>query len=164
MVHKATDNMKLPDAILGIVELNRALHELDLFNDQITQQVIRYHDKTDVSIPIMGYSLNALISLNNLDIKDSQVRSELKYFLEDIKMHAPVIYLGFAQEVMSDELESIIRWMRSELHPNILVHVGLQPEIIGGCTIRTVNHYYDFSLRQYFNNTRSMLLTGIKAL
>jgi F0F1-type ATP synthase delta subunit len=162
MAPKVTANMKLSSVILGIAEVNQALKELDLLDNQISQRTMGYF-KAPTEL-FVGRLLDSLVTINNLDLKLSRIRVELKSFLEDIKAHAPIIHISFAQDVMGNELEPIINWMRTELSPTALLQVGLQPEIIGGCTLRTVNHYYDLSLKQHFDEARTVLLSKIKAL
>jgi F0F1-type ATP synthase delta subunit len=166
MVLEQTVTLRLPPSILGINEVNQALREIDLIEDQAMQHRIyraEIHNST-AGVLSVSNSLNELAINNGLDLDDGVMRSKLKGILSDIKQHAPVIHMGLAREITNAELIPIIDWMRSNLHPDTLLNVGLQPDIIGGCTIRTPNRYYDFSLKKHFETARVSLLTKIKAL
>ena len=53
-------------------------------------------------------------------------------------------------------------WLRREIHPLVLMTVGLQPNIGAGCIVRTTNKYFDFSLRQDFANKRDLLQAALE--
>jgi F0F1-type ATP synthase delta subunit len=57
----------------------------------------------------------------------------------------------------------IVAWLRQNLHPTALVTVGLQPSIVGGCIVRTPDHFYDFSLRRQFKEQLPSLVEDIRA-
>lgn len=166
MVPEQTATLRLPSSMMGINEVNQALREMDLVEDQAMQRRIYQAEINNSTAGVLSVSnsLSELAAINGLDLDDGAVRSRLKGVLGDIKKHAPVIHLGLASESTNAELKPIIDWMRSNLHPNTLLHVGLQPDIIGGCTIRTPNRYYDFSLKRHFETARVALLTKIKVL
>lgn len=164
MAHKQPSTLVLPPAIAGVAELSRVLREIALLNDHAAQSAIRRPGGGAVALPAVSYLLDELATSNELNLNSGAVRNELRRFLEDIKAHAPVVYIGFAHEATSDEIGPIIGWIRTELHSMALVRVGLQPGIIGGCTIRTPNHYYDFSLKQHFEAAREALLSKVGAL
>ena len=162
MVHKSI-TIKLPSIALGTTEINQILRELRLLNDQTMQFTIRHPDKP-ILLLSAGYLLDKLIADNELDLVTPAARDELRRVLENIKTQSPVINISFARDVISNEIEPIINWIRSELHPTALIHIGIKPEIIGGCIIRTANHYYDFSFKQYFNKVQDSLLMKVRAL
>jgi len=166
MVPEQTVTLRLPSSIMGINEVNQALREIDLIEDQAMQRRIYQAEISSSTAGVLSVSnsLSELAASNGLDLDDGAMRSKLKGILGDVKKHAPVIHVGLARESTNAELMPIVDWMRSNLHPNTLLHVGLQPDIIGGCTIRTPNRYYDFSLKRHFETARIALLTKIKAL
>jgi F0F1-type ATP synthase delta subunit len=45
-------------------------------------------------------------------------------------------------------ISKIISWFRKEVNPQILLQVGVQPNITAGCVLRTPNKYFDLSLKQ----------------
>ena len=148
---------------MGDTELNRVIREIKMLDSQIKQSAIRNHTSS-VALPAISRLIDDLVTSNELDLTDGDVRDQLRSFLEDIKSHAPVVHIGLAHEASADEIAPIVDWMRTELNPVALVHVGIQPEIIGGCTVRTSNKFYDFSLRQHLDTSRESLLKKVLAL
>ncbi len=52
-------------------------------------------------------------------------------------------------------------WLRQNIHPYVMVTVGVQPTIAAGCIVRSTNKYFDFSLRENFAGNRDILLNAI---
>lgn len=163
MVHKQPVALVLPPVIAGVAELSRVLRDIAQLDDYMIQSAIR-QTGGELSLPALSDLLDELAIVNKLNLKSRADRNELRKFLEDAKQHSPVVYLGLAHKATSDEVAPIIGWMRAELHPTLLVRIGLQPGIIGGCTIRTPNHYYDFSLKQHFEAARKVLISRMRAM
>lgn len=159
-------NLQLPSSMVGLDEIGQVLREIDLIEGQLMQQRIYKDEMHNSTTKVLSVSdlLSELAATNRLDLDDNTTLSKLKNVLSDVKKHAPVVHMGLARESTKVELKPVIDWMRSNIHPNVLLNIGLRPDIIGGCTIRTANHYYDFSLKNYFETARIELLTKIKAL
>ena len=64
--------------------------------------------------------------------------------------------MSFSADPSVTFLTKLMTWLRQEIHPQVLLTVGLQPTIGAGCILRTTNRYFDFSLRQDFANKRTM--------
>jgi hypothetical protein len=90
-------------------------------------------------------------------------RQRLQQFLVDIKERSPVIHVSFSADPSPLFAEKLVTWLRREIHPLLLLNIGLQPNIGAGCILRTTNKYFDFSLKQDFANKRN-LLRGALAL
>ena len=54
-------------------------------------------------------------------------------------------------------------WLRREIHPVVLLTVGLQPSIGAGCIVRSTNKQFDFSLREDFLKKHDLLMAKIVA-
>jgi F0F1-type ATP synthase delta subunit len=61
--------------------------------------------------------------------------------------NAPSFHVSFAVEPSPRALEKILVWLRENIHPQVLVQVGLQPAIAAGCVMRAANKVFDMSLR-----------------
>jgi len=57
--------------------------------------------------------------------------------------------------------QRLVTWLRQEIHPQVLVQTGLQPSLGAGCTLRTTNQFFDFSLREHFKQNRQLLVQKI---
>src|SRR5690606_10854194 len=80
------------------------------------------------------------------------------------KSKAPVIHISFPSEASPAFIAKILEWFRTEVHPHVVLHVGLQPELAAGCVVRTTNRMFDFSLRKRFEQSKKKLLESIEAL
>src|SRR5258708_21999925 len=105
--------------------------------------------------------LDELASGNGLNLLDEATRKYLVVFLEDITAHAPVIHISFAADPSSAFLQKLVLWFRQNIHPSILIRVGLQPNIAAGCVLRTTNKYFDLSLRKTLLQHQAELVTAI---
>lgn len=79
---------------------------------------------------------------------DTQQLKELSQKLEAVMQRAPRIRIAFANEPDSNTYEKIVGWFRREIHPDVLLQIGVQPTIAGGCIVQAGQHRYDFSLRK----------------
>ena len=71
------------------------------------------------------------------------------------------MHISFAADPSASFTEKIVAWFRENIHPNILVQIGLQPNIAAGCVVRTANKIFDFSLRENFNQSQQSLIDAI---
>ena len=69
-----------------------------------------------------------------------------------------MIHISFAADPSAAFTDKIVAWFRENIHPFVLIQVGLQPTIAAGCVVRTANHSFDFSLRQHFTKQRQLLI------
>jgi hypothetical protein len=97
--------------------------------------------------------------LNLLEVKDRQRLTKL--FVE-LKKSAPVLTMSFASDPPPAVVQKLIFWLRREVHPLVLLQIGLQPSIAAGCVLRTPNHYFDFSLRRHFSAHRQLLIDKLR--
>ncbi len=160
---KAPDSISLPSSIIGDVEINRILRELKLVDSHLVKESIGGRG-LEMGLPQVSGVLYSLATYNKLNLSDSGHRNRLKTFLIDVKAKSPIIHVGIAHEASVNEIFPIVTWLREEIHPTAMVHIDIQPEIIGGFTIRTVNHFYDFSLRRYIEGSRGILAAKIRAM
>ncbi|HEX7368435.1 MAG TPA: hypothetical protein VF261_02155 [Candidatus Saccharimonadales bacterium] len=156
----------LPNLVVGPGDVSRLHRELEALDEYLRQASLRGgEDKADeVRLPKLSRSLDELAGLNKLDLLDEGQRDQAKQFLQALLKHAPVVHVSFAADPSSAFMDKIITWFRQNVHPRLLVRVGLQPTIAAGCVLRTPNHYYDFSLRQHFVHQKSLLLQKLESL
>jgi len=156
MAHKST-NIELPLGVVTIVDLSRLEQELASLEDFGLQSEIREAGKQP-KLPKTSHGLEELASENGFNLLLREDCQQLIKLLKDLKDQAPVIHLSFASDPTPVFLSKIISWFRSQIHPHILLQVGLQPSIAAGCVLRTTNKYFDFSLRKHFEQKHQMLI------
>jgi hypothetical protein len=153
---------QLPLAITGEGDAMRVRRELAALDDYINQAALRKPGTPLKHLPKASPSLSEFSELNRLNLLDQSDRSKMLDFFSELVERGPRVHISFASEPSSLFMSKITAWFRSSVHPLVLITVGLEPSVAAGCTVRTDNHFHDFSLRQHFIDQRGLLLSGIK--
>ncbi|HEY1835602.1 MAG TPA: hypothetical protein VGG13_02150 [Candidatus Saccharimonadales bacterium] len=160
MVPERKPQFVLPDSVVGPVDAGRLSREAEELDEYLRASAIR---KTGAAmqLPKMTMLLDALAEANHLNLLQSPDRRRLVNFLHGLREKAPVLHVSFAADPSPAFMAKIVHWLRQNIHPFVLVQVGLQPSIAAGCTVRTTNEYFDFSLRQHLLQNRQMLIDAL---
>ena len=152
--------LKLPLSITSTQDLHRIVREVEALDTFIRQSEIRGQKIT--TLPRLTTGLEALIRDNQLDIVSTQSRTDVFAILQSLLKDAPVVHMSFAVEPPSSMTQKILAWFRTNVHPAIMLQIGIQPTIAAGCVVRTRNKFFDFSLRQHLKNNQSKLMESIR--
>lgn len=158
-------NFHLPPSVVSRRDLSRMAVELEQIDNEVTTARVRA--KTGVNqVPQVTLSqpLIDFLVLNQLEIKTERARAELIKHVHILKENAPAIHLTFAAAADPDSVRELTAWLRSEIHPQSVVEVGLQPSLIAGVYVRTPNKVYDFSIRALLQGGRAVLKKDLEAL
>jgi len=164
VAHEAADHPKdarqvthLPLLAAAPSDIARLSRELDSIGDALLQSEVR--DGADkVKLPRTSQLMDQLAELNQLNLLHKTDRQLLGRFLAAVTKQAPVVHMSFSADPSATFLEKLMTWLRREIHPQLLLTVGLQPTLGAGCMVRTTNRQFDFSLRQDFARKRDLLL------
>lgn len=148
---------QLPPLVTGKAEVNRLLRELTAIDNTLLEHTLR-KDSGDPQMLKTSRLMDLLVDLNELDLLHKSDRERLSRFLETVNDRAPVLHISFSADPTPAFLEKLMTWLRQNIHPQVLVTIGVQPTIAAGCIVRTTNKYFDFSLRQDFSNKRDLLM------
>lgn len=160
---KDTDkHFALPPKIITAHDISSLIKELDDI-DSFFMQVKLRRAGTSLELPRSSAVMEELLSFNGLNLLQEADRSKLKLILQTIRTQAPVLHFSFSSDPSRRFLEKLTAWLRDEINPLALVQVGLQPTIGAGFTLRTVNHFFDFTLKKHLDNRGHALLDQIKA-
>lgn len=159
----STDQFKLSSQIITITDFKRLMRETKQVNEVLHQASIRKSGDS-LELPRGSKALDAVCEENKLNLLKQDDRSQLLDTITQIDKHAPVMHLSFATSPADEFLHKLVEWFREQIHPHVLLQVGIQPSIAGGCTLRTPSKYFDFSLRQYLNKHEATLMNAIKGL
>jgi F0F1-type ATP synthase delta subunit len=159
---------QLPPQIVSPSDLKRARRELEAVEDYMHQAGLRASALKDnggsqQKLPQTSRTLEALIDETGLNLLRTGDRQKLIRFVDELSKHAPILHISFASEPSAAFLAKLLGWLRSNVHPQVLVSVGLQPSIAAGCVIRTANHQIDLSLAQAFEAARGQLVDSLRA-
>lgn len=155
--------LTLPTTLVSPIDLNRCLRELKNLDDYFTQASVR-QPGTPLALPRSSAILDDLAKTNNINLLDEKLRKSLGDSLEAIKGDSKLLHISFAADPPQIFLSKLIDYLRREIHPQILIRIGLQPSIAAGCVVRTPMHYYDFSLRRHLQAERQILIAKIKEI
>jgi F0F1-type ATP synthase delta subunit len=142
-------------------DLHRLIREVEALDNYIHQNSIR--GQKSAALPRLTSSLESLLRDNKMDVMDDKVRSELRRILAELLANAPVVHMSFAIEPSSFMTQKIVSWFRTEVHPALMLHTGVQPTIAAGCVLRTSNKFFDFSLRQHLRSSQDLLRQAIQS-
>lgn len=163
MAHEATDKprqFRLPIMAASPNDIGRLLRELEVIDQTLLQLSLR-KSGTEVKMPKTSHLMDQVIEANHLNLLQKTHRASLARFLTAVKTKSPVIHMSFSADPSTAFIEKLMSWLRKEIHPFVLLTVGLQPTLGAGCIVRTTNKQFDFSLRQDFLNKRDLLLKHI---
>lgn len=154
---EAPVKLKLPVLVASPTDVGRLERELEAIDDSLLQLKLR-KGNDEVRMPKTSQLMDQTIQLNKLNLLQATDRKQLLKFLQAVKKQAPVMHISFSADPSVAFIEKLMTWLRREIHPQVLLTIGLQPTIGAGCMIRSTNHYFDFTLRHKFDAQRDMLI------
>jgi F0F1-type ATP synthase delta subunit len=164
MAHEQETHTKghfvLPPSVAGPADVNRLQRDADELDEYLRQAAIRKSGE-GMKLPNIPVMLDDISTANHLNLLHETDRQLLSGFLKNVQLKSPVVHVSFAAEPSTTFTAKIVQWMRQNIHPLLLVQVGLQPSIAAGCTVRTTNKVFDFSLRQHLTRNRQLLVDAI---
>lgn len=160
MEHKDAEKhlVGLPLSVVGPVDVGRLIRELDAVDNQLLQAKLR---NTESHLPRVSQLMEQTITLNKLNLLHETDRKRLMELLVTVREQAPVLHISFSADPSPVFNEKMMAWLRREIHPVVLMTIGLQPNIGAGCIIRSSNKQFDCSLRQDFLQKRELLMSKI---
>jgi hypothetical protein len=160
---EAKRDMMLPTSVVEPADVRRLSRELESVDEFLRQAEIR-KGGTPTNMPRTTKTLDALAEANGLNLLVAIDRAKAAGFLDALVRDAPVVHVSFAAEPSAAFTAKILTWLRENIHPLLLVQIGLQPSIAAGCIVRTNSKVFDFSLRQYMLGHRDMLTKAINEM
>lgn len=155
--------LKLPGRMVSRGDLNRISRELNKLNDVMVGSELKGAPETVLqqnTTPL----LSELANLNGINLGDETKRRELNEALGQLVQTAPALHISFTSEPSPNSLDKLITWLRANIHPQVLLSVGLQPSIAAGCVLRTPNRVIDMGLKQTLIKQQPLLLEMIKGV
>lgn len=145
----------LPDNIaspLDFGQIQRELFALDQFLSA---------SKGASRLPFTSPALNSIIKDADINPLMAADRQRLVNQLQFVRRTAPIVQISFASDPSKQALRALVRWFRQNGHPNTLISVGVQPNIAGGCVVRTATREFDFSLQKLFQSNKHALARAL---
>lgn len=157
----ASDTVMLPTVVVSPADMVRLIRELTVLDDFLRQAALR-KGGTAVKPPSTSRNLEAIVKVYNVNLLQAADRAALLKQLDHLRLTVPQLHISFAADPSAVFVDKIITWLRQNIHPQVLVQIGLQPSIAAGCVVRTTNKQFDFSLRRHLADNRALLLQKIK--
>lgn len=154
-------HMQLPMGVVTRADVGRLAGEAEALDNFLNQAAVRTPG-TSVQMPKVSNLFEEFNALNNLNLLDKTHRAQGYAFLQKLRTEAPVVHVSFNTDPSALFLQKLITWIRQQLHPFVLLQIGLNPGIGAGCMLRTTNKFFDFSLRQRFNDQRPLLISKLR--
>lgn len=151
----------LPPSLIGRTDILRVLREVEALDQDLSGQAIR-NPGQPLTIPTLSQAVAQAVELNKINLSDPDSRQVLVTSLRGAK-DAPSVQLTFASEPEPEIVQDLAAWIRTNLHPQALLAIGLQPALVGGVVVRTPDHIYDFSLRGRFKAALPTLVKDMAA-
>jgi F0F1-type ATP synthase delta subunit len=152
----------LPPLVIGVADIMRLKRELDALSEYLHQAALRHTPESELKLPKTSRVLDELIKANKLDLLKREQYELTMAQLETIEQKAPQIHLSFSSDPSSAFIVRVVEWLRQNIHPGLLVQVGLQPTLAAGCIVRTTNKQFDLSLKHHFETARPSLIQKIQ--
>lgn len=153
--------LSLPLSVVSKIDVLRLLREIEAIDEALTQAAIR-QPGTKVKLPKTSRLMDEITQVNKLNLLREVDRKRIVTMMVVLHKKAPLLHISFGADPSPLFVQRLMTWLRSEIHPLVLIQIGLQPNIGAGCTIRTDNHYFDFSLRQNFKKHRQVLIRELQ--
>lgn len=152
----APSGLKISLAIVSNTDITRLQRELNRLDDYFVGAAARAEGAAQTP-PHITRVLNELATANRVNLLEAAQRKKLNEELGALLKRAPLFHISFAAEPSPKGLEQILAWLRQNIHPEILLLVGLQPTIAAGCVLRTPNKLFDMSLSAYLKRQQPFL-------
>lgn len=153
--------LRLPPDLISQADISRLIREVIALNDFFVGAQARSHG-TSIQPPKITRILDHLSRENQINLMDANHRNDLLGMLRLLQKQAPNLHISFAAEPSPKALEKILIWLRDNIHPQIVLQIGLQPSIAAGCIVRTPNRVFDMSMRNNLMKQSPYLIKLIK--
>ncbi|MES2630647.1 MAG: hypothetical protein V4611_01700 [Patescibacteria group bacterium] len=164
-VAKTHENFVLPPNVVTRIDISRLVREVERVDNEMTAAEVRARTgKAGQAQPLLSEQLNTFLNQNELKLDASSERTKIIKELRLLKDKVPVLHMTFAVTADAESLEELTGWVRSTIHPQAVIDVGLQPGLVAGVYLRTPNHVHDFSMRGALEGRHGLLVDELEAL
>ena len=153
----------LPVSVVSPGDVARLKRALERHIELATAARLKTKAGVATETPKVGKVLAELANGYGCDLAKQEGQEALLKHLDTLLTKAPAVAMSFAADPSSLFMNKIVSWLRTNIHPMLLIKVGLQPSIAAGCTLRTTSKLYDFSLKNSLRDNKHLLIEGLHA-
>lgn len=162
---KTYEDFVLPPSVVSRLDVSRLVSEVEKIDSEMTSAAIRARSGSGAeTTPVLSEQLTHFLTQNKLELQESKARTELVKQLRTLKDKVPTIHMTFAVTADRESLQQLALWLRTSIHPQAVISVGLQPGLVAGVYLRTSNQIYDLSLKAKLASSRDVLIKEVEAL
>lgn len=147
----------LPAQLSGKTDINHLLRELEKLEETLVAS-----KSNNAAPPKASTMLDQIVTANGYNLLEQTNRRHLVEQLTKIRDRAPLLHISFATEPSPKVTETVLSWLRSNVHRYALLQIGLEPAIAAGCVLRTPNKIFDMSLGASLQKQTPYLLALLK--
>ena len=164
-LQKSYADFVLPPSVVSKIDVSRLVSEVERLDGELTTMAVRASVGSQVvAQPVISRQLADFLQANSLTIsQNNQERTELLRQLRHLKDKIPVVHMTFAVTADAESLARLAAWLRSEVHSQAVISVGLQPALVAGVYLRTPNQVHDLSLRAKLKGSHALLIKELEA-
>ncbi len=144
--------ISLPDNIVSPLDFGQIQRELFMLDEFLGSS------RGASKLPFVSTELNTIMKQTDINPLSADDRARLTRQLQFVRRTAPVVQMSFASEPGKQAMRPLVRWFREQSHPNTLITIGVEPNIAGGCVLRTSTKTFDFSLQKLLQDKRGELV------
>ena len=162
---KTHENFVLPSNVVTKIDMSRLVSEAERVDNDMTATAVRAKTGSqEQTQPMLSDQFNDFLNKNNLKLESSSERSTIIKELRKLKNSAPVLHMTFAVTADLESLQKLTEWVRTTVHPQAVIAVGIQPALVAGVYLRTPNHVHDLSMRSALEGRHGLLVEELEAL
>lgn len=164
-VAKTHADFVLPSNVVSKIDVSRLLAEVERVDNEMTAATVRAKTGSTEQIrPVISEQLADFLKQNGLGMDTGPERSSMVRELRLLKDTVPVLHMTFSVTADAESLQTLTSWVRTSVHPQAVIAVGLQPSLVAGVYLRTPNHIHDFSVRGALEGRHSLLVNELEKL
>lgn len=155
----------LPPTVISKADVSRMVSEVERVDNELTASAVRSKaGAQEAPVPVLSGELTDFLDGNGLKLENSHDRAELVKQLRMLKDKVPIVHMTFAVRADRESLQKLAQWLRTSVHPQVVISVGLQPALVAGVYLRTPNHVHDLSLRAMLAGSHDLLIKELEAV
>lgn len=155
--HTLVEAIHLPTGIVSTGDARRLRRDLAALEEML--QAVRLRTNAPVAkLPRLSRSLEEFASTNRLNFLLPDDRHHAAVFMDYVLKNAPVLHISFASEATRKFTTELVLWLRANFDSEMLIEIGLEPNIAAGSVVRTADKVFDFSLMKHLDGQRAMLM------
>jgi hypothetical protein len=162
---KTHENFVLPPSVVTKIDVSRLVSEAERVDNEMTASAVRAKSGSgEQTQPMLTEQFSEFLNQNQLKLDSGRGRSTLIQELRLLKDTVKILHMTFAVPADVESLQKLTEWVRTSVHPQAVIAVGLQPALVAGVYLRSPNHVQDLSVRGALEGRHGLLVEELETL